>query len=83
MKLRYTKHQTARGARADAESREKLFLLKNVSHLRLTYQIRLLAFSVSESRKRLIIQVPKPCMIHTSLRDFVNQFSRSVSIERV
>jgi hypothetical protein len=83
MEFRYTRHQVARGARADAEAQDKLYLLKNVSALRLTYQVRLLTFRASESRKRLVLQVPKHCKIHSSLRDFVKQFPQAVRVEKV
>lgn len=83
MEFRYTKQQVARGARADAEVQDKLFLLKNVSSLRLTYQIRLLTFRASESRTRLVIQVPKQCKLHASLRDFVKQFPQVIRLEKV
>lgn len=83
MEFRYTKHQVARGALADAESQDKLFLFKNVSTLRLTYEIRLLAFRASQQGKRLVIQVPKHCKIHHSLREFVRQFWDMIRVERV
>ena len=47
---RYTRHQVPRGAKADAERDGALFLLKNVSSLRLTYQIRLLTFLAKDTR---------------------------------
>ena len=83
VEFRYTKHQVARGVRADAESFDKFFLLKNVSKMRLTYQVRLLTFRASESKKKVIIQVPKQCKIHASLRDFVQEFPKAIRIERV
>ncbi len=83
MDFRYTKHQVARGAaRADSESCDKLLLLKNVSQLRLTYQIRLLTFQASESRKTLVIQIPKHCKLHSSLREFTKTVSH-VRVEKV
>jgi hypothetical protein len=75
----YTKHQTPRGARADAHVREKLYLLKNVSRLRLTYQIRLLAYMAHQSQKKLVIRVPKKAVIDRSLAAFVRDFHSWVS----
>ena len=80
---RYTKHQVARGARADAERSDSLFLLKNVSMLRLTYQIRLLAFRAQDTGRKLVIRVPSKCKIHPSLRDFQKEFPKIVRIEKV
>jgi hypothetical protein len=80
--LVYTKHQTARGARADAEVGDKLYLIKNVSELRLTYQIRLLAYAAQSNNKRLVIRLPKQARVHKSLSDFVREFD-SVRIERM
>lgn len=66
MEYRYTKQQVARGARADAERNDAYFLFKNVTALRLTYQIRLLAFRARESRRKLIIRVPSSLLIFSS-----------------
>lgn len=58
IEYRYTKHHFARGTRADAERQDAFFLLKNVSFLRLTYQIRLLASRALQSGRKLVIRVP-------------------------
>ena len=81
--FRYTKHQVPRGARADAEQGDALFLLKNVSSLRLTYQIRLLTFRATDTGRRLTIRVPTRCIIHPSLRDFQRDHSKVIRIEKV
>jgi len=83
MEFRYTSHQVPRGARADGEIYDKLFLFKNVSAMRLTYQVRLLAFRASESGKKLIIQVPKHCKVHPSLRRFADELPQAVRIQKV
>ena len=83
MKFRYTKHQIPKGAHADAESYDKLFLLKNVSTMRLTYQVRLLTFRASESNKRLVVRVPKHCKVHPSLWAFVKELPKAVQVEKV
>lgn len=83
MNYRYTKQQVARGARADAERNDAFFLLKNVSTLRLTYQIRLLTFRAIESGRKFIIRVPDRCKLHPTLRDFQKEHSKVVRIEKV
>jgi hypothetical protein len=51
------------------------FLLKFVSRLRLTYQIRLLAFAAEQSGVRLVIRVPMTCRLSAPLRDFLRATS--------
>jgi hypothetical protein len=80
---RYTKHQVARGARADAERNDAVFLLKNVSSLRLTYQIRLLTLRAMETRRTLVIRVPAQCQLHGCLREFQAKHSTFLRIEKV
>jgi hypothetical protein len=79
----YTRHQVARGALADGEANDKLYLLKNVSTLRLTYQIKLLAYRASQMDGILIIQVPSACRIHASLREFRKRYPSILRIEKV
>ena len=81
--FRYTRHQVARGAKADAERNDSFFLLKNVSLLRLTYQIRVLAFRAKDTGRKLVIRVPANCKVHPSLRDFQKEHSKFVRIEKV
>jgi hypothetical protein len=83
MNTRQTKHQVARGTRPDAERNDALFLVKNVSSLRLTYQIRLLTYRALELRKKLRIRVPKHCTIQPSLANFQKEHSGLVKIERL
>ena len=80
---RYTRHQVARGARPDAVSGSKAYLLKNVSELRLTYQIQLLTFLAAERGSRLVIRVPKSARLSRHLRGFVRENSAVLKIERV
>ncbi|QYG08028.1 hypothetical protein [Janthinobacterium sp. PAMC25594] len=79
----YTKHQAVRGAKADAEVGDKVYLIKNVSQLRLTYQIKMLAYMAYERKLKLIIQLPKTAKIHDSLRNFVNGANGLIKIERM
>jgi len=80
--FRYTKHQVARGTRPDAEILEGYLLIKPVSELRATYQIRLLAYRSIEKGKKLIIEVPKHCKVHPSLQDLVRVCGRTLVIRR-
>ena len=82
MQVRYTKHPVIRGTRADAESADEILLIKNVSLLRATYQIRLLAFKAVQTRKTLVITVPKRCEIHPSLRDLMSQVPEKIRLRR-
>ena len=68
-----TRHQTPRGSRPDAEKFGKLYLVKNVSQLRATYQIRLLAFRALSEGLRLVIRVPRACVYHASLLDLIEK----------
>ena len=83
MDYKYTKHQVARGTRADHETNDKLLLLKKVSVMRATYQVRLLAFIASQKGKKLVIRMPKGAKIHSSLRDLRNATGNLIKIERV
>lgn len=78
----YTKHQTPRGARPDADVGNKLYLIKHVSEMRLTYQIRVLAYVAHSQSKKLIVQLPKQAAVHASLGDFVRSSNGLVKIER-
>lgn len=83
MNFRYTQHQVPRGARVDAESFDKLLLLKNVRSLRSTYQIRVLLFKAIEIRKKLVIVVPKNCEIHRSLMGLIREHQKVLRVEKV
>jgi hypothetical protein len=61
----YTGHQVAR---ADAVDDSTWLLLKFVSQLRLTYQIRLLASGAEQSGGRLVTRVPKGYRLSAPLR---------------
>ena len=57
-----------RGARADAETSDGIYLIKNVARLHATYQVRLLAFAARERGKQLVLVVPPPCQFEPELR---------------
>jgi hypothetical protein len=83
MEYRYTRHQVARAARPDATDGGTWVLLKWVSELHLTYQIRLLTFAAAQSRTRLVIKVPKRCHLSPPLAEFVKQYKATVRVQRV
>jgi len=82
MNYRQTKHQVARGAFPDAQQGDKIFVFKNVSLLRATYQIRLLIFLASEAGKKLVLDIPQHCKLHPSLAQLVGEFPKTVQIQR-
>jgi hypothetical protein len=76
-----TRQQKLRGTRPDAASAQALYLIKNVSELRLTYQIRLLTYAAQQQGKVLIVQLPSEATIHPSLGEFVHRFPSLIKIE--
>jgi hypothetical protein len=78
----YTKHQTPRGAMPDAEVGTTLYLLKSVSTLRLTYQIRMLCFIATTQQKKVVIRLPASAIIHPRLKEFLRAHSKVVKVER-
>jgi hypothetical protein len=83
MEFKQTKHQTPRGTMADAEQWNALFLLKKVSELRLTYQIRLLTFKAQSQKRKLIIRLPKGARQHSTLKEFIRSMDGLVRVEYV
>jgi hypothetical protein len=73
-------HPRPRGTRADAETSDGIYLIKNVSRLHATYQVRLLAYAARERGKRLVLVVPPSCQFEAGLRDLME--SRPGLIER-
>lgn len=82
MNYRRTKHQVARGAFPDAQHNDKIYLFKNVSMLRATYQIRLLVYLASEAGKELTIDVPPHFTPHSSLSRLMEEFPKTIRIEK-
>lgn len=82
MRFRYTRHQIPRGARADSETFANIVLVKNVSTIRATYQIKMLAFKAIESGRKLVIIVPKYCQIDRTLRELTKEFPKTVRVEK-
>jgi hypothetical protein len=82
MKYRFTKPQVARGTRADGETPDKLLLIKKVSELRATYQIRLLTYRAVHEGKTLVIDISESCKVHRDLMTLVKAQPRSLKIVR-
>jgi hypothetical protein len=83
MELRYSRWQTPRGARPDAIRGLDRYLIKNVTRLRLTYQIRLLTLAAEEEGGRLVIRVPRACRLSNNLRQLAKVNKKRMRIERV
>jgi len=66
--------RTPRGSRPDAETPEKLYLIKAVPALRATYQVRLLAFRAAQEGKRLVLRVPRACRFDPYLQEMIRAF---------
>lgn len=79
----YTKHQTPRGSMPDADNGKALFLIKMVSEMRLTYQVKLLTYMAHSKGKKLHIRLPVAAKIHPTLRDYVRELGGLIKIERV
>lgn len=78
LNTKLTSHQVARGAMPDAEAFNRMYLVKNVSSLRATYQIRLLAFRAVEKRMQLVLRVPSTCVFDASLDALIQKCGTSV-----
>jgi hypothetical protein len=81
MQFKFTRHQVPRGARPDAETTDKIYLIKNVLTLRATYQVKLLTYKAEESRKKLVLKVPKECQFHSSLKELVKLTGKIIKRE--
>lgn len=83
MQLRYTKGQIPRGARPDAEANNAIYLIKNVSFLRATYQVKLLLYRAEQEQRKLILRVPSACKFSDPLRELVSSNKSVLQIQRV
>ena len=81
MEPKYTQHQVPRGTRSDSETLDKIYLIKNVSTLRATYQIKLLAFKAVDSHKKLMLKVPKHCRFQDSLKELIKLTGKNIKRE--
>ena len=78
METKHTIRQVARGAMPDAEAFNRMYLVKNVSSLRATYQIRLLAFKAVEKGMQLVLRVPSTCIFDETLNDLIKKCGKSM-----
>jgi hypothetical protein len=81
MEFKYTRHQVPRGSRPDAETIDKVYLVKNLSLLRATYQVRMLAFRAMESHKLLVLKVPGTCKFDRTLKDLIKATGKTIKRE--
>lgn len=82
MEFKYTKHQVARGTKPDAEIGDKLYLIKRVSILHATYQIRLLTYLAATQNKKLIIKVPIDYKKGNSFKQFLAENKNVIKVEK-
>ena len=73
---------TPRSTNADGADNTAFILLKRVSELRATYQIRLLTYFAFKEQKSLIIYVPLNFQPHPSLVDLQNKCPGVIKIVR-
>jgi hypothetical protein len=67
--------------RPDAVRGSQRYLAKNVGLLRLTYQIRLLAYAAAEDQGQLILVLPEASRLSNDLRQFIRS-QRQVKVQR-
>ncbi len=79
----YTKRQVPRGTRADAESPQAYYLIKNLKSLQATYQVRLLAYLAQKNGKKLIIRAPKVFRPAGSLQKLMAELKGRIVLELV
>jgi hypothetical protein len=77
------KSSAARGTRPDAETADAIVLIKNVSALRATYQIRLLAYKAGQTGKKLILLVPASCRFDPGLQTLIDSMPQSIRRENL
>ncbi|MFM2475589.1 hypothetical protein, partial [Burkholderia cenocepacia] len=77
-----TRGQVPRGARPDAVAQDRHVLIKHVTRLRCTYQIRVLTAAAARSGRRLVVVVPTGARLSPDLAAFVREHRPSIVIER-
>lgn len=83
MMAKYTRHQVPRGAMPDAEVGPRLYLIKNVTSLHATYQVRVLLYRAIESGKKLVLCIPRACRLETDLAALRKEHRKHFIVERV
>ncbi|MBT9290667.1 hypothetical protein [Prosthecodimorpha staleyi] len=72
----------ARGIMPDGETQTELILIKLVSFLRLTYQIKTLTYRAAKENKNLILLVPIFCKISAPLITHISENRRIFKVVR-
>lgn len=81
--FRFTRHQVPRGSLPDAETHDRIYLLKNVSRLHATYQVRLLLYKAEQANKKLVLRIPKACKLARDLTELRSEHPKTLAVERV
>lgn len=81
--FRKSKFGNFRGTMCDNESHLGFGLFKNVSYLRATYQIKLLAYRAVKEDKLLMIKVPEICELSLPLLNLQKSLVTSDNQERI
>jgi hypothetical protein len=63
---------------ADAEKFNRLYLIKNVTTLRATYQVRLLAYRALTEGLKLVLKVPSVCEFQPSLLELIQKTGNAI-----
>lgn len=80
IEFRHTAGQVPRGSRPDAVAPGRWYLIKNVPLMRLTYQVRLLAYLAQQNSARLILVLPPSARVSEDAQAFIH--ANSVLIQR-
>lgn len=79
---RQTSRQVSRGALPDAETYDRMVLVKSCSVLRATYQIRLLTYMAQRDSKQLVIHMRKGSKLHASLLELRRTTGNTIQVKR-
>ena len=82
MECEMTRRHVARGTRADAETHDRLHLLKSCTKLKATYQIRLLLYRAIQEGKKLVLNVPKECVLQADLKALIKEHRSNIVVAR-
>jgi hypothetical protein len=82
MEFRMTKRQAVRGSMPDGEANGKMFLIKKVSELRATYQVRLLLHRAVRQGTTLVLDVPNACKLSDDLTALVRDYPANLEVSR-
>lgn len=72
-----------RGVRPDAETADRIYLIKIVPELRATQQIRLLAAMAALSHKQLVLVTPASCRLGQDLAELMQDHPESIRREEL